>query len=441
MKPYCRGHDVGQGPHAPCSIGDEGGLGYGMLQYPNLRHIRIFHASVRFNSLSKAAEAIHLSQPAASQAVAKLERQFGGSLLERHGSGVVATPRGAILARRCQRVLDLLRAAGTYLARQPRAGKRVAQDLMEVQATIAHLQALSFFAETGSFTAAARAVGKTQPSVQRAAREVETIVGVPLFDGAFRTLRFTAAGQMLATHASLILKELESALEDVREFEGGYDGRVVVGTLPLARTRIIPTAVAEVAQLRPQASIEIKEGDYDSLVAALVGGRVDLLVGALRSGPLNHGLTQEPLFMDQLCVIGRSGHPLAGRKIVTCEDLGEYPWVVSRHDTPTRAIFTRLSERFPLAWRERGLVTTGSMVTARGILMQTDRLTILSRRQVDYDERAGLLAVIPFDLGDTERPIGLTTRADWQPTALQSEFLAALRRAASETEAPVHLVA
>ena len=403
-----------------------------MQQYPNLRHIRIFHASVMLKSLSKAAEVVHLSQPAASQAVAKLERQFGGPLLERHGAGVMVTPRGTILARRCQRVLDLLRAAGTSLARQSRIGKRLALNVLETQATIAHLRALSLFAETGSFTAAARAVGQTEPSVQRAAREIERIGGVPLFDGAYRALQFTPTGQMLATHASLILKELESALEDVREYEGRYDGRIGVGALPLAHTQIIPSAVTEVARSRPQASIEIVDSDYDSLVAALMIGKIDFLIGALRTGPLSQGLTQEPLFNDGLSVIGRAGHPLAGRASVTYADLAEYPWVVSRHGTPTRAIFSQLAQHFPPAWHERGVVITGSMVAARGILMQSDRLTILSRRQVNYDEQSGLLAVIPFDLGNTDRPIGLTTRVDWQPTALQSEFLAALRRAVAE---------
>ena len=61
---------------------------------PNLRHLRAFCEIERQHSLSRAAEAVFLSQPAVTQAVAKLERELGQPLLERVGSGVVPTAAG-----------------------------------------------------------------------------------------------------------------------------------------------------------------------------------------------------------------------------------------------------------------------------------------------------------------------------------------------------------
>ena len=108
---------------------------------PNLRHIRLFAHAVAANSLSKAAEAVFVSQPAASQAISKLEDHFGGPLFERRGAGVHPTARGLIVASRAGRALELLREANAKLARQSRIGRALAQDLLETHATIAHLRA------------------------------------------------------------------------------------------------------------------------------------------------------------------------------------------------------------------------------------------------------------------------------------------------------------
>lgn len=401
-----------------------------MESYPNLRHVRLFGHAVATSSLSKAAEAVRVSQPAASQAISKLESHFGGPLFERRGSGVLATQRGMIVAARAGRVLELLRQANARLARQSRLGRGLAQDLLETHATIAHLRAIAGFAQTGSFSAAARRLEQAEPSVQRAARELERIGGVPLFDGRQQAVRLTPTGLMVASCASLVLKELESAAEEVRELDGRFDGRVVIGTLPLVRTKIIPDAVAAWTRRRPDASIEILDGPYDALVHSLGIGDIDLLVGALRD-PAPKGLVQEALFDDGLSIVARAGHPLAQAEAVTGRDLSAYPWVLPRKGTPTRAIFDTIAAGFGIEAGAGGIVETGSLVALRGILLETDRLTLLSRRQIAYEELAGLLSVVPVALPPTRRPIGVTTRAGWRPTALQREFLEMLREAAA----------
>ncbi|WP_018698532.1 LysR family transcriptional regulator [Amorphus coralli] len=401
-----------------------------MRDYPNIRHIRLIDAAVRLGSLSRAADAVGISQPAASQALARLERLFGGKLLERDGAGAKATPRGAVVARRSKRALSLLKSGHARLARLAKGGSRAA-DLAEPQTSMTHLRALSAFAETGSFSAASRRLGLTEPSVQRAARELEQIAAVALFDGAGRHLVLSPAGRLLGRHAHLVLKEIDAAWDEIRELEGAYDGRVMVATLPLVRTRIIPTAVVALTEKRPQADIEIVDGPYDTLVQDLANGRVDMLVGALREDLPRRDLAQEPLFTDDLSVVARAGHPLA-RKRLTPAMLGRFPWVLPREGTPSRTMFERLAKGFDAGWNGVGIVETGSLVALRGILMQSDRLTILSRRQILFEEEAGFLTVLPFRLYETGRPIGITTRADWEPTALQADFLSALRHAVAE---------
>ncbi len=396
--------------------------------YPNLRHLRLLEAAERLGSLTAAAEGIHVSQPAASQAMNRLNDQFGGRLLERHGNGVFATDRGKIVVGRVRRFLDLLRAYGQSVGRRSRGEKASVRIALEGHLTISHLKAMSYVGRAGSFSAAARALDQSEPSIQRAAREIEGIVGLQLFTGGLRRVQLTPEGLDLSKTASLILKELESAFEEVREYDGAYDGRVVIGTLPLVRTRIVPDAVVALSERYPGATIGVLDGTYEDLLQGLETGAIDVLIGAMRGSVSHVGLTQRALFDDRLAIVARKGHPLCGKENVTRQELTSFRWVLPRRGTPTRQLFDGLVGEAANT-DTRGVIETGSLVALRGILTQSDYLTIISPRQIYYELQSGLLEVLPVALKDSERPIGLTVRTDWKPTALQADFLKALDEA------------
>ena len=76
-----------------------------------LHHLRLFHAVAERRGFSRAAEALHISQPAVSKAVRELEGQVGTPLLERGPGGVRLTEAGAALAARATELFAVERAA------------------------------------------------------------------------------------------------------------------------------------------------------------------------------------------------------------------------------------------------------------------------------------------------------------------------------------------
>src|SRR5205807_541677 len=78
---------------------------------PNLRHLMLFDQVVRRGSVSAAARAAHLSQPAVTQAVAQVEAALGARLLHRSYSGLELTGAGRGAAQRVDRALQMLRDA------------------------------------------------------------------------------------------------------------------------------------------------------------------------------------------------------------------------------------------------------------------------------------------------------------------------------------------
>lgn len=380
----------------------------------NLRHLRAVAAIARHASMSAAARAVNLSQPALTQGLAKLERQLGIALFHRHAAGMSATAEGERLAHRAEAALAHLAAAARSVARGGRGFAR--PDLLM---TAAQTRAFVALADAGSFVGAAAATGLSQPAVHRAVRDLEQVSGVALVERRGRGVALTPAGRRLARGIRLAGAEIAAGIAEIRPDRGARSGRIVVGAMPLCRALLLPAAIAALMREAPDAAIDVVEGSRRELVEPLRDGVVDLMIGALR-GEVAADLAQRPLFTDRLVVVARAGHPLSLQRRPTLADLARYPWIIGRVGTPLRGLWEALFDGRALP---AAPIECGSVMVIRGILRDSDCLTLLSPDQVALEVESGMLATIatPDDL--PSRLIGVTTRADWRPTPLQARFL------------------
>jgi LysR family transcriptional regulator of gallate degradation len=392
----------------------------------NLRHLHTFGEVARLGSVSAAARAVHISQPAVTQAVAGVERYFGVSLLTRSNTGVALTAAGELCARRIERSISHLRDAVAELTRS----RNFDFDATRLMRS-AHLHALSAVVEHRNFSLAARAQHVSQPSVHRAARELERLIGVPLFEKTSFGITPTREAEKLARRARLAFAEIAQARAEVHALSGGESGRTVIGAMPLARSFLVPTALLEFTQQYPEHSVAIVEGTYEHLLASLRSGEVDFLIGALRNPAPVADVVQEHLFDDPLAIIVRAKHPLVSRKRLTVAALSRYPWIVPRAGTPLRVHFHDLFETAGLPAPTRA-IECNSLIATRALLLESDRIVLLSAHQIHYELEAGLLVALPHPAGDVERPIGLTMRHDWHPTDSQRTLLEIVRRCSAK---------
>lgn len=364
--------------------------------------------------MSAAAAAASLSQPALTQGIAKLERQLGVPLFDRRSNGMTATLQGAAFARRAD-------AAFSHLAASARAGGRgFARPDRLMTAT--QLRAFLALADAGSFAEAARLASWSQPAIHRAVRDLEQIGGLPLAERRGRGVVLTQDGRRLARAARLMQSELAAAFEDMSP-DAGERGRLVIGAMPLCRARLLPAAIAALNRAVPRATVDIIDGSWRELVEPLRDGRIDMMIGALREDPAPLDIAQEPLLVDRLAVVARAGHPLAGTT-PGLDALAAFPWIVGRFDTPLRAHWQAMFEgRDP----PHAPVECGSAMTIRGILVDSDCLTLLSPDQVAMEVETGLLALIDLPIEGLARTIGIATRLGWQPTFLQRHLVEILR--------------
>jgi DNA-binding transcriptional LysR family regulator len=126
----------------------------------------------------------------------------------------------------------------------------------------------------------------------------------------------------------------------------------------------------------------------------------------------------------------RAGHPLATGHAPDARSLAAYPWIVPRTGSPLRRRFEEVFRRARLA-PPSAVIECNSIVAARELLLRSDRVTLLSAQQMSREIAAGLLTALPHPHGRVTRPIGLTVRRGWRPTAAQQALVEALRRQAA----------
>ena len=391
----------------------------------NLRHLNALRAVVQTGSVSAAARVMHLSQPALTQAMAALEREFGTALFERTARGMEPTEAGRVCAERVARVLERIEEA-VVTAGPP--GRDVRSAIRAVTGN--QLHTLLAVIEAGGFGPAARIVGLTRATLHRAVRELERRMAIPLFEATSHGLRPTREALRLALQVQLAIAELTQAHAEVASLCGTERGQTVIGAMPLARSRMVPEAILRFASRQPYHRISILDGPYESLLDALRRGRADLLVGALREA-VPADILQELLFEDPLAIIVRRGHPLekmtrGGRRAPPLEALAQFPWIAPRPGSPLWQHFERLfrgTTRNPPA----APIECNSLVAARALLLSSDRAMLLSPQQAHHELAAGELVALPHPAGRVVREIGLTFRKDWRPTAAQADFLETLR--------------
>jgi len=373
----------------------------------NIRHLAAMAAVVELGSVSLAARAVNLTQPAVTQGIAKLEAQLGLPLFARQPGGMVALEPAERLKPRIDAALRLI------------GSNRV---------TAAQVRAFVALARGGSYAAAAAATGVAEPSLHRAVGDLGLALGQRLVDRRGRGVMLTRAGTVLAQRLRLALAELRQGLEDLADLRGQEGGRSLVGAMPLSRARLIPDAIARFRADFPLVDISVHEGSHAELVGPLRDGEIDMMVGALRDPAMALDLTQRPLFEDRPTILARRGHALAAGW--DADALRRYPWILPPEGTPLRqlwqAMFAALGGDLPAV-----PIECGSVMTIRQLLVGGEYLTLLSHDQLALELEAGLLIDIGPAPGAISRTIGLTTRADWRPTRLQQQFMAAIDQAAA----------
>ena len=173
------------------------------------------------------------------------------------------------------------------------------------------LAMLQTIAKTGSFAAAARAMGVVPSALTYRVRLIEDALDVLLFDRSSRQARMTEAGAELLREANRLLIEIDAVANRVKRVATGWEAQftIAVDTI-ISRPTVMELCDAFYA-LSPPTQIRLRHESLSGTLEALTSGQADLALGTGPDSSNVSGLQTRLLGSTRFVFAVAPHHPLA----------------------------------------------------------------------------------------------------------------------------------
>ncbi|MGO4541254.1 LysR family transcriptional regulator [Paenibacillus sp. YIM B09110] len=195
-----------------------------------------------------------------------------------------------------------------------------------------------------NFSRAAEKLHIAQPSLSQQLSKLEQEIGVLLFRRTTNSVELTQAGQVFVNKSQSILDAVEQLKQEMDDMAQMRRGRLVVGTLPITGSHILPLVLPVFGAQYPQIEVVLVEDTTSKLEQLTASGGTDL---SLLSLPLiDASLSWEPFLEEEICLAVPPHHQLANRQEpIDISELQEEPFIVLKRGQGFRQITVELCEQ------------------------------------------------------------------------------------------------
>lgn len=298
--------------------------------------------------------------------------------------------------------------------------------------SLRHVLAL---ASAGTYGAAARALGLSQPALSRSITRLEARLGVRLFDRGRRGVTPTRFGELLIRRGRDLMAGMEGIDREIALMQGLEIGELSIAAGLYPAEMSVGTAIGRLSATHPGLRISLMAAPWREVAAAAVAGAVDVAVVELSALADQPRLVRDPLPRHDAYFACRPGHPLLTERKLSLEKIFTYPFVGPR-------LPPRIGDPLRPAAGNLALDTTGgdlvpplhveSIALARRIVVAGNAIAALPRVVIGAELEAGTLAVLPWRPGWLQTGYGFVYRGDRTPSPAAQAFMQAVRAAEAE---------
>ncbi len=294
------------------------------------------------------------------------------------------------------------------------------------------LRQLTYFVEAarnGSILKAAERLHVTQPALTSSLHDLEQKLGAKLLERHRSGVSLTEYGKLFIHHAENVLAEMNTGVARLESFMKAELGHVSVGAPPIHVHQWLAAAITQFKRRHPQVVVTVRPASNDIVLPLLKLGELDFVIGAPGSSAQMSGLTHDVLFRDRICLVARSGHPLASETKLTPKSLTEWPWFVPYP-------YAEFRDEMQAIFRSGGVSAPNNLVEANwniagDYLEQSDAVSILPYALVAEELGRGSLIELDAGLSLPVHPISIIRRDHGEMTATAQELIRDIRRVTS----------
>jgi DNA-binding transcriptional LysR family regulator len=277
--------------------------------------------------------------------------------------------------------------------------------------TFRQLRVFAEVAKLGSMSRAADTLHLTPQAISMQIREIESQVGLPLFDRVGRNVALSTAGEYFVVHARRLLADLLEAENAMARFRRLDRGMLTIGMVSTAKY-FVPSLLARFHREHQGVDVRLREHENrESLVKAMEAGEVDLSV--MGRPPRELGARAEAFAAHPMGFVCAPDHPLVDGGTRPASALDGLPFIVREHGSGTRAAMAAfLSER---RVDPRIIMEIASNETIKQSVMAGLGVGFLSLHTIGLELRHGLIRVPDIE--------GTPVMRTWNIVHLQSRIL------------------
>ncbi|MDX3773044.1 LysR family transcriptional regulator [Chromatiaceae bacterium AAb-1] len=190
---------------------------------------------------------------------------------------------------------------------------------------LADLQLFLCIVDAGSITQGAVLANLALASASERLRNIEDSAGVQLLQRLPRGVVTTEAGETLAHHARMMLRQRTLMQNELQDFAAGARGTIRLYANTAAITEFLPAKLASWLAARPQWNIDLKERTSTEIIRAVSAGLAE--AGIVSDAVTADGLQLQPVIDDHLAVIVPPYHPLAPLGKTAFSDIISEPFI------------------------------------------------------------------------------------------------------------------
>lgn len=199
------------------------------------------------------------------------------------------------------------------------------------------LEAFCKVYELQSFSKAGEELFLSQPTISSHVANLESELGVKLFDRMGRMVMPTEAGHVLHKSALSVFENLDQAKASIEMLRDKVVGDLVVGCSTIPSHNIMPGLINGFSHRYPQVSFTIHTSDSSDVIRRVAEG--EWPVGIVGTLPSDENLVAELLLEDDVAIIAASDAAwLPDKGLLTFEELAELPWIMRAKGSGTRNV-------------------------------------------------------------------------------------------------------
>ncbi|MDP3815069.1 LysR family transcriptional regulator [Pseudomonas sp.] len=199
--------------------------------------------------------------------------------------------------------------------------------------TFRQLQVFRLVCDNRSYSRAAEEMSLTQPAVSLQIRQLEELLGQPLFDYIGKKLYLTDAAEALLLASADIFGRLESLDMQLADLQGSLQGQLSLAVESSAKY-FVPHLFAAFRREYPEVNLQLVVVNHAQALKRLSANRDDLLIMSLV--PPEMSLEFLPFLNNPIIAVAPPEHPLCSQGPLSLQDLTAWPLLIRESGSGTR---------------------------------------------------------------------------------------------------------